>query len=183
MPAKPKKKTAPSPRSAATPTTKAPAPPALLVEIVRALDAKKAEDLCVLHVAAQSTITDWLVLATGGSEPHLRALRIEAERVLDTARAPIAGTDGGEPGSGWTVVDAYQIMVHLLTPAQREHYALERLWRDAREVAVPTLLAPPAAPRKPSARPAKKIAPPAKAKAKPSAAKKKAAPSRRPKTR
>ncbi|MEI6862043.1 MAG: ribosome silencing factor [Verrucomicrobiota bacterium] len=167
MSAKPKNKTV-----SAVPAASRIEPPALLVELVRALDAKKAENLRVLHVGAQSSITDWLVLATGGSEPHLRALRIEVERILDAAHAPIAGTDGGEPGSGWTVVDAYQIMAHLFTPAQREHYALERLWRDAVEIATPDLLAPPPkapAPRKQPVRhkpTAKKPKKPAKSKAK-----------------
>jgi ribosome-associated protein len=119
-------------------------PPALLRQIVRALDGKQAGDLRVLNVGAQSSITDWLVLATGNSEPHLRALRIETERVLDEARAVIAGLDGANlGGSGWIVVDAYQIMVHLFTPEKRTAYALERLWRDAREIKVPALLAPP----------------------------------------
>jgi ribosome-associated protein len=123
------------------------AAPALLRQIVRALDEKQAGDLRVLNVGKQSSITDWLVLATGNSEPHLRALRIETERVLDDAKAPIAGLDGANlGGSGWIVVDAYQIMVHLFTPEKRSAYALERLWRDASEIQVPALLAPPAKP-------------------------------------
>ena len=94
------------------PAKKAPAAPAdptraLLADVVRALDDKKAEDLRVLRVSAQSTITDYLVLATGTSDPHLRALRVELEKVIDAARVPIAGMESSE-GSGWTVVDAYQ---------------------------------------------------------------------------
>jgi ribosome-associated protein len=146
MPTKPKKSAAarPTPSSAKNLVEL----PDLLRDLVRALDAKKAEDLRVLRVTAQSSITDWLVLATGGSEPHLRALRIETERVLDAAGAPIAGTDGGETGAGWTVVDAYQIMTHLFTPEQRAHYALDRLWRDAGEVPLSRLIAlPPTAPK------------------------------------
>ncbi len=141
--------------------------PELLRQIVRALDEKQAGDLRVLHVGVQSSITDWLVLATGNSEPHLRALRIETERMLDEARAPIAGLDGANlGGSGWIVVDAYQIMVHLFTPEKRSAYALERLWRDAKEIKVAALLAPPAKPRAP-----RKAAPKRKpvAKAKPKA--------------
>ena len=46
----------------------------------RALMKKKAEDLRVLDVSAQSSITDCLVLATATSEPHMRALRIELEK-------------------------------------------------------------------------------------------------------
>ena len=95
---------------------------ALLAEIVRALDDKKAIDLRVLRVSAQSSITDYLVLATGTSEPHLRALRVELERVLDGRKARIAGMDAGEPGSGWTVVDAYQIMIHLFVREKRDDW-------------------------------------------------------------
>jgi ribosome-associated protein len=109
---------------------------ALLRSLISAFEEKKAENLTVLHVSAQSNITDYLVLATGNSEPHLRALRIEAEKVLDAAKVQIAGMDQGGFGSGWTVVDAYQIMIHFFTAEQRENYALEKLWRDAKQIDV-----------------------------------------------
>jgi ribosome-associated protein len=111
--------------------------------LVKALEDKKAIDLKVLRVTAQSTITDYLVVATGNSEPHLRALRIEVEKVLDSAKVPIAGMDTGEYGSGWTVVDAYQVMVHVFTEEKRAAYALETLWRDAEEISVGALDARP----------------------------------------
>ncbi|MEI6053244.1 MAG: RsfS/YbeB/iojap family protein, partial [Opitutaceae bacterium] len=56
---------------------------ALVKLCCQALDEKKAEDLRVMDVSDQSSITDFLVLATGNSAPHLRALRIEVERALD----------------------------------------------------------------------------------------------------
>ena len=115
---------------------------ALLAEIVRALDDKKAIELRVLRVSAQSSITDYLVLATGTSEPHLRALRVELERVLDGRKARIAGMDAGEPGSGWTVVDAYQIMIHLFVREKRDEYRLENLWKDAQDIPVANVLDP-----------------------------------------
>jgi len=114
----------------------------LLRDIVRALDDKKAGDIRVLQVSAQSSITDYLLLATGTSEPHLRALRVELEKVLDARHAKIAGMDTGETGSGWTVVDAFQLMIHLFTQEKREEYRLENLWKDAREILVADLLAP-----------------------------------------
>lgn len=122
---------------------------ALLADLVKALDAKKAEKLQVLSVGEHSSITDYLVLASGQANPHLRALRIEAERVLDAAGAPIAGVETSE-GSGWIVFDAYQIMLHLFMPEQRETYQLEQLWRDADEIPVAELLAPPAPVKKPA---------------------------------
>jgi ribosome-associated protein len=126
----------------------------LLADIVRCLDDKKAGDLRVLKVGAQSSITDYLVLATGTSEPHLRALRVELEKAIDLRKAPIAGMDSGEPGSGWTVVDAYQIMVHLFTADKREQYRLENLWKDAQDVSVQRLLHPDGVVKTPAAAPA-----------------------------
>lgn len=106
----------------------------LIKLLVQALDGKKAEDLRVLDVSKLSSITDYLVLATGTSEPHLRALRIELERVLDDQKARILSVDTTK-GSGWTVVDAFEVMVHLFTPENRDKYRMELLWRDA--VALP----------------------------------------------
>lgn len=111
----------------------------LLKAVVQALDAKKAEDLQVLDVREQSSITDYLVLATANSEPHLRALRVEVEKVLDANQARILGMDAAK-GSGWTVVDAFEIMVHLLTAENRQKYRIEQLWRDSSLVALSKLL-------------------------------------------
>jgi len=119
----------------------------LLNLTVRTLDGKKAEDLRVLDVRAQSSITDYLVLATGTSDPHLRALRVELEKVLDGAGAAIVGIESVQ-GSGWTVFDAFEIMVHLFTAENRAKYRLEQLWKDAVDIPVPGLLAQPAPRRK-----------------------------------
>jgi ribosome-associated protein len=139
---------------------------ALLRNLIKALEDKKAEQLKVLGVSGISDITDFLVLATGNSEPHLRALRIEAEKILDAAKVPIAGMEQGGYGSGWTVVDAYQIMVHFFTPEQRENYALDKLWRDAAVVDLKNLDALPKPAKAPKAK-AGKAAPKRKPAAKP----------------
>jgi len=115
---------------------------ALVKLCCQALDEKKAEDLRVMDVSDQSSITDFLVLATGNSAPHLRALRIEVERALDAAKARIVGMEIPQD-TGWMVIDAFDVMIHLFTADQREHYALENLWKDAVEVSVPGLFAAP----------------------------------------
>lgn len=112
---------------------------AVLRTLIAALEDKKADHLKIMNVGGLSDITDYLVLATGNSEPHLRALRIEAEKVFDAAKVPIAGTEQGGFGSGWTVMDAFQIMVHFFTAEQRENYALDILWKDAAEVDLRTM--------------------------------------------
>lgn len=111
-----------------TKTPKATLPVALPL-VCRALDEKKAEDIRVLRVSEQSSITDYLVLATGTSEPHLRALRVELEKVLDSAKVHIVGMDTRQE-SGWLVIDVFDVMVHVLTPENRTRYALENLWKD-----------------------------------------------------
>lgn len=130
----------------------------------RALDGKKAEALRVLDVSELSTITDYLVIATGGSDPHLRALRVELEKAVDAAATHILGMDTAQD-SGWLVVDLFDVMVHIFLPTQREHYALERLWKDAPELSVAKLLAPP----KPAAKRPVAAKPRAKPSTKPSA--------------
>jgi ribosome-associated protein len=114
-----------------------------------ALAEKKAEDLRVLDVSAQSSITDCLVLATATSEPHLRALRIELEKALDGARTHILGVETAQE-SGWTVVDAFDVMVHIFTRETRKHFALENLWKDATEVPISKQVAVARPKRKPA---------------------------------
>jgi len=118
------------------------APRRFLRLICRSLDDRKAEDLVVLDVRAQSSITDYLVIATGTSEPHLRALRSEVDRLVKETGTRIVGVDAGE-GSGWSVIDAFDIMVHVLTPENRVRYRLETLWGDAPRLSLARLLATP----------------------------------------
>ena len=99
----------------------------------RALDEKKAGNLRVLDVSEQSSITDFLVLATATSEPHLRAMRVELEKEVDASKTRIVGIDAAQE-SGWVVVDLFDVMVHLFLADQRSRYSLERLWKDAVEI-------------------------------------------------
>jgi ribosome-associated protein len=136
--------------------------PSVTLELVkkccRALDDKKAGDLRVLDVREQSSITDYLIVATGTSEPHLRALRIEAEKILDAAGAHIVGMDG-QRDSGWVVIDAFDLMLHMFLEESRQNYRLEQLWKDATEIKVADLLAEPKpVTEKPKKVPAKKKA-------------------------
>lgn len=105
----------------------------------RVLDDKKAGELTVLNVSEQSSITDYLIVATATSEPHLRALRVELEKALDASHIHLVGMETAQE-SGWMIIDAFDVMVHLFLASARERYGLERLWRDATEVSVPKLL-------------------------------------------
>ena len=119
----------------------------LVQRICRLLDDKKAGDLTVLDVSAQSSITDYLIIATATSEPHLRALRVDLEKLLDAAQVHLVGMESAQE-SGWMVIDAFDVMIHLFLAEPRERYGLERLWRDATDVPISKVLATPVAPRK-----------------------------------
>ncbi|MBE34767.1 MAG: ribosome silencing factor [Opitutaceae bacterium] len=148
----------------------------LIRNCCRALDDKKAEDLRVLDVSEQSSVTDYMVMGTATSEPHLRALRVEIEKVLDAADAVIVGMDAAQ-FSGWMVIDAFDVMFHMFLPEHRQTYALENLWKDGKQLSVTTMLAPPKkVVKKRAAAPAKKKA---VSKKKTTAVKKKAAPAKK----
>jgi ribosome-associated protein len=118
------------------------------------LEDKKASDITVLDVSEQSSITDYLLIATATSTTHLRALRVELEKALDGAGVRIVGMETAQE-SGWMVIDAFDIMLHLFLAETRERYGLERLWRDAAEVSAKKLLGKPqktARPKKPAAK-------------------------------
>ena len=97
----------------------------------QALDDKKAANIRVLEVALVSTATDYLVIASGNSEPHLKTLCESVESVLKHQGITVLGVQK-TPGSGWAVVDAFDFMVHLFLDEQRGFYDLEALWKDGK---------------------------------------------------
>jgi ribosome-associated protein len=121
----------------------------------RALDDKKAGNVRVLDVSEISSITNYIIIATATSEPHVRALRVELEKVLDAAKAHIVGVETARE-SGWTVMDAFDVMIHVFAPEVRSRYGLEKLWKDAREVSLDELLEVQAPAKRKSAKTAKK---------------------------
>ncbi|MGF1452879.1 MAG: ribosome silencing factor [Opitutales bacterium] len=111
--------------------------PGSLSDCLQTLDDRKAADLTLLDVRGISSLTDFLVIASANSEPHLKALVNSVSRELKGNE--YFETDHS-PGSGWAVVDAVDYMVHIFEEAQRDYYQLERLWNDAGELPVEDLL-------------------------------------------
>ncbi len=94
---------------------------------------KKAEDLKLLYFGDKSPLTDCFVIATGTSDPHLKALRNNLESVLKENKIETLSKDRFQPG-GWLVLDAIDFVVHLFSKEQRDKYALEHLWKDAEQL-------------------------------------------------
>ena len=94
---------------------------------------KKAEDLRLLYFGDKSPLTDCFIVATGTSDPHLKALRNNLEKTLKENKIEILSQDRFQP-SGWLVLDAIDFVIHLFSKEQRKHYALEQLWKDAEQM-------------------------------------------------
>lgn len=112
--------------------------PSMMEELrcaVAAIEDKKGEDVRVLDVREKSSVTDFLILATGTSDPHLKAIKAAVDEALKGSSAGIVGEDRNL-SSGWVVVDAFDFMVHLQTEPVRDFYRLDQLWKDAVEVDV-----------------------------------------------
>ncbi len=98
-----------------------------------ALDDKKADNIKVLDVREKSPITNYFLIATANSEPHLRALAGELEKTVKELGIKAVGRDYNA-SSGWVVVDAFDFMAHIFLPEQRGMYGIESLWKDAEEI-------------------------------------------------
>jgi ribosome-associated protein len=99
---------------------------------------KKAADLKLLYFGEKSPLTDCFVIATGTSDPHLKALRNELEKTLKENAIETLSRERFKPG-GWLILDAIDFVVHLFSSEQRENYALEHLWKDAEEISLEEL--------------------------------------------
>ncbi|MGA2685009.1 MAG: ribosome silencing factor [Verrucomicrobiota bacterium] len=97
-------------------------------------DNKKAENIVILDVHKISSVTDFFVIASGTSEPHLRAIVEEITgRVRDEVGQRPRAVDGTVHGA-WVVLDYFDVIVHVMRQDVRERYDLESLWSDAAPV-------------------------------------------------
>ena len=92
---------------------------------------KKAENIVALDLRGISTFTDFFLICSGTSEPHLRAISSGIEDALRTQcqRKPLAVD--GYPLSQWLVMDYGDLVVHIFHQSKRDFYSLEDLWGDA----------------------------------------------------
>ncbi len=100
------------------------------------MDAKLAQDVRIFDVRGLSSLTDFYVVATGTSAPHLKALISESKRRMKELGVSGSRTSG-EPDSGWVVVDYIHAVVHVFSPEARVYYGIERLWSTAKELPLP----------------------------------------------
>jgi ribosome-associated protein len=95
--------------------------------VVQSLEDLKAQDVRVLDVTALTSIMDVMVIASGTSNRHVKAL---SESVLEAAKAAGVQPIGveGDASSDWILVDLGDVVVHVMLPRTRSFYNLEKLW-------------------------------------------------------
>ena len=99
---------------------------------VAALEDMKGQDITIIDVRGKTSVTDFMVIASGTSSRHVKSMANEVlEKVKEQGVRPIGseGLDGGE----WALLDLGDVVVHVMQVATRQFYDLERLWQGAEQ--------------------------------------------------
>jgi len=105
----------------------------VVLALARAADDKKGEEVSVLNVGKTSPVTDFLLIVTANSRPHLESLESGIEDEADALK--LRCLRRSRPASDhWRVLDYCGILVHIMTEQSREFYGLEKLYHEAPRV-------------------------------------------------
>jgi ribosome-associated protein len=108
--------------------------------VLDTLDDMKARDVQILDVRGKTAVTDYMIIASGTSDRHVKAIaETVAFRAKDAGETPL-GTEGLAEGE-WALVDLNGVVVHVMLPKVRDFYNLERLWSVPAPAAAPHLAA------------------------------------------
>ena len=99
--------------------------------VITALEDIKAHAIVAIDVRKLTSIFDWIVVASADSARQTKALSRHVRDTLKDNGATIVGTEGEESGD-WILVDAGDIVTHVMQPAVREYYNLEELWSEGK---------------------------------------------------
>lgn len=99
---------------------------------IAALEDIKAQDITTIDVREKTSITDYMVIASGTSSRHVKSLVDNVlEKVKEQGVRPL-GSEGLDTGE-WALLDLGDIVVHVMLPTARQFYDLERLWQGAEQ--------------------------------------------------
>ena len=101
----------------------------LAKKIIRILYRKKAEEIVLLDLKKISSMTDYFLICSAGSDVQARVIADAVLEGLDESGA-VSHVEGYEAGR-WVLIDCFGVILHIFRPDVREFYGLERLWGDA----------------------------------------------------
>lgn len=106
---------------------------------VKALDSKKAKDIKLLKTTDITVLADYFIICTASSVTHIKTLYDEVDKALTEKGEPSIRVEGYRNG-GWVLVDFGCLIVHIFLQDIREFYDLERLWSDAPQIDISSLI-------------------------------------------
>nr|WP_252508646.1 ribosome silencing factor [Magnetospira sp. QH-2] len=95
--------------------------------VERQLDDDKAQDVIVINLIGKTSLADYMVIATGGSQRHLGAMSMHLREKLKKLGIPSIPTEGEQQGD-WVLLDAGDVLIHLFRSEVRSFYNLEKMW-------------------------------------------------------
>jgi len=101
---------------------------------VKAAEEIQAERIRVWDMRGVSNLTDYMIVCSGSSMPHLRAIIREVAGIVESEHGTKPVNSEGKADSRWVVLDYIDVMVHVMHEEMREFYGLEELWADAKEL-------------------------------------------------
>jgi len=105
---------------------------ALLQKLLGFLDDAKATDVVSIYVAEHTTVTDYMIIASGRSSRHAKAIAEQVKDNMKTAGMPALSVTGLEAGE-WVLIDFGDFIVHVMQPDARHFYNIEGLWQEANQ--------------------------------------------------
>lgn len=105
----------------------------ILNAVAQTIFDKKGVNIIALDVKGLSSLTDYLIIAEGNIDRHVKAIGSAVVQTLSEMKNPPWHIEGDKIGD-WVVIDSGDVIVHLLTPDLREKYGLEFLWKEAKIV-------------------------------------------------
>lgn len=103
------------------------------VMAAKAISSKKGLDIQVIEISDISVLADYMVIATGTSSTHVKAIADEVEYRLDEAGISVSHIEGYRSNS-WILLDYVDVIVNVFSDEAREFYDLDRLWQDGKPV-------------------------------------------------
>jgi ribosome-associated protein len=97
---------------------------------------KKATDVLILQVAPLTSVADYLVISSADSDRQASAIADHVDGILSRSGSKPLSVEGRR-SSQWVLMDFGDVIVHIFRQDVRQHYALERLWADAKRVTIP----------------------------------------------
>lgn len=108
-------------------------PEEILDLAVKELDEMKGIDIVTMDVRTLTSITDYMVICSGRSTRHVKALAENLATKAKQMKVSVVRTEGDQE-SEWVLVDLGDVVIHVMLPTARAFYSLEDLWEPVKEL-------------------------------------------------